>query len=497
VTGSRRPDLELVRTLLGRALRSPTGYLVALIGIAATAGYVTYVKPLYRSETVMVYRERPGSQLLWGADGDPSRRVALQLQEMFFARERLQQLIEEFKLYRSLVAKRGYMAGVEKMREQDLQLEVHSGYTYRISFQALEPAVAQLVTARSAELLVAALGRLRREEAEKAVAFLDTEESRALDALRSRETELVHFLVAHPEVAATLRAGPVTADGPLRAAQARGEGGAEDPASLGLEMQAAELRDRLGDLEKSEAAARREGRAIPSADPAREAADTELATAQRALVAAQAQFTESHPDVKSAAAAVAVARERARRAAEPVARAMPGQDTGTSPVAESPALASGRRQLSLVHNQIRILRSRGRHAPSLPRTNPQQLATLGTQYADLDREVREARGRQEMLESKRFQASLHATLELHDKESELVVVDPAFLPVQPARSGRIKMAALGVALSLLLAAGLSVARAAVDDRLHTGVDLARLGLPLLLVEVPRHRGRPGKRAGHG
>jgi hypothetical protein len=489
-------DLELYTTLAGRALRAPLFYVVALLGLGGTFALRPYIKPVYRSEAVLSYRDRP-AHLLSTTDGISARRVALQLGEMLFARERLQSLITEFNLYPQLVAKRGLPSAVEEMGARRLRLDNREGYSYRLSFEAEDPRLARVVTARAAEMLMAAHARLRREEAVKAKTFLDGEERTAREELRARELDLVRFLAANPAMAVNATAMPVTADAQLRAAQ-QDEGGSDGRPTLGLEVQAAELKARLGERERAPVAGRAGEGAAGTADPgllaARAAADAEVDAAQRALVEVQARYTENHPDVRNASAGVVLARERARRAAEAVSRSeregrpVSGQ-TSSAPSSSGAEAASLRRQLALVEQQIKIVRDYGRPHRRGRKLDSQQLARLGAQYADLDRKVREARGRQETLETKRFQASLQATLEVQESDGELVLVDPAFEPFQPARSGRMKVTLLGVALSLALAALLALARVAMSDRLHGGIDLQRFALPLLLVEVPRSRQR--------
>jgi hypothetical protein len=117
--------------------------------------------------------------------------------------------------------------------------------------------------------------------------------------------------------------------------------------------------------------------------------------------------------------------------------------------------------------------------------DPKRLLELGTQLAELDRRVSEARDRLAVIQSKQFQASLEATLDLQDKTGELVVVDPAFLPARAERRGRLKMGAFGGGAALTLAFFLSLGLVFLDDRLRAGFDLARLRLPPLLAEVPR------------
>jgi len=86
-----------------------------------------------------------------------------------------------------------------------------------------------------------------------------------------------------------------------------------------------------------------------------------------------------------------------------------------------------------------------------------------------------------VIQNKQFQASLEATVDLQDKTGELVVVDPAFLPVRAARRGRLKLGAVGVAPHSRWLSPCPLGLVFLDDRLRAGFDFPRLRLPPLLV----------------
>ena len=65
---------------------------------------------------------------------------------------------------------------------------------------------------------------------------------------------------------------------------------------------------------------------------------------------------------------------------------------------------------------------------------------------------------------------------------QISIVDPAYLPLRPNPPGRMTIAAIFLGLSLLLGTALTVAAAALDDRIRDGRDAARFGE--LLAEIP-------------
>jgi len=496
VTGEGSYDWLGPRTallMLGRTLRSRILWLGLLLGLAATVGVLRVVRPMYRSEVVLFYRPAPGSNVVSQNEGDPSRQLAARLREMLFAHERLADLVKEFGLYPDRVKRTGLWDAVEDMREQHLKFDSSGGDSFRVSFEAESPERAQAVTARAAEMLLETHRSWRRQDAVKAQQFFDAQKRGAEEVLRAREAEFTQFLTRHPEMALAMGTGtgPVTPGATLRAAGSESKLNLRDGAVSRLEARASRLRS--GGSEPSRVERREAVVASALVDAAllaeREGAQTDLIAAQRDLAEKQKQFTPEYPDVRQAKDAVGAARDRllkvedaivaAKRAAVVVPPPEPAQPVEALVLATNPAM---RQRLSIIEKQIVQARAKALEH------DPKRLLELGTQLAEFDRRVSEARDRLAVIQNKQFQASLEATVDLQDKTGELVVVDPAFLPVRAARRGRLKLGAVGVGASFTLAFALSLGLVFLDDRLRAGFDFPRLRLPPLLVEVPRESG---------
>jgi hypothetical protein len=473
--------------MVGRALRSRVLWLGLLLGLAATVGVLRVVRPVYRSDVVLFYRPSPGAAFVSQTEGDPSRQLAARLKEMLFTRERLAGLVKEFHLYPDQVRRTGLWDAVEEMRLKHLKFEASGGDTFRISFEEESPQQAQAVAARAAEMLLDVHRSWRTQDVVKAQQFFDAQKRGAEEVLRAREAEFTQFLARHPEMALAMGPGmgPVTPGAPLRAANSEARLNPQDGLVSRLEARATRLRDRGSEPTRAE---RRETQAASALVDAallaeREAAQTDLIAAQRDLAQKQKQFTPEYPDVRQANEAAVAARERLRKIDEAIAAA---KRAAAAPVpvpqlqAEAPAPDPATRQrLSIIEKQIVQARAK------ILERDPKRLLELGTQLAELDRRVSEARDRLAVIQSKQFQASLEATLDLQDKTGELVVVDPAFLPARAERRGPVKLGAACAGAALALAFALSLGLVFFDDRLRAGFDLSRLRLPPLLAEVPR------------
>jgi hypothetical protein len=314
--------------------------------------------------------------------------------------------------------------------------------------------------------------------------FLDGERSRAEKELRSHESALALFVAQHPEVVDnnSLRGGLLA------------DSSASESASLGLEMQALQLRERLAQMRQHPSQSPDSSRpgSPREASEMRSRAEAELAAAQRELAEKQAEFTEEYPDVKRAAARVASAKAYLRHldesppptASHPLGPAAP--NAAAPSMGDQPEARVVQEQLELLEKQVRAVRSHSRS--SQPRSgataDPAVLGRLRAQYAELERNVRESRDHHDLLESRQFQAEMQSVFTTQGKRGDIVVVDPAYKPVVPIRSSRAKILAAGSFASVIFAIAVGVAMVFRDDRLRRSADLRRFNLPALLCEIP-------------
>lgn len=477
-------DVGLALAVFGRVATRKSFVGILLLGLLLSGARAYVSKPIYRSEAVLLYQDRGGADPVSQREAPSPRRIALTLQETLFSRATLEKLISDFGLYPDIVARMGMVPAAEQMQKFDLRFESHEGYMSRISFQSTSPDLAQQVTARAAELLVRKQVEARAQETKETNRFLEGERERVEKELRGNEAELALFVAQHPEVIEidSLRGGTPSSAGP-----------ATDSASLGIEMQALQLRERLAQLRRHPTQPSQPPTGAPSREvsEARARAEAELATAQRELADRQAQFTEEHPDVKRASARVASARANLRHWDEAAAAAASRAATALAAPTPAPSATDSSEaklvqdQLELLEKQARAVRSYSRRPRSGAPSNPVAIARLRAQYIELERRTRENRDHHDLLENRQFQAEMQALFASQSKRGDLVVVDPAYKPVVPVRSPRIKILALGAAGSLLVALAVGLVLVLRDDRLRRASDLRRFGLPSLLCEVPR------------
>jgi uncharacterized protein involved in exopolysaccharide biosynthesis len=441
--------------LARRALRHAP---LALMVLAACLGLLVLVlartSQIYRSEVVLLYRPtaRPEGG---GGDADSSRRIGARLQDMLLARERLRRIADERHLYPRIANRE---EAVDEMRRRVL-FHARDGATFQITFDGATPAEAQAVTARLAQTLIDDHARQRTQEATETRKLLEAESARVAEDVKTREAELGRFLQAHPELADS--APPAGDDGRasdlqrdlerLREGNARGAGGGEGSAAALL------------------AAVQR--------------AETDLEQAQRDLAAKSERLTEAHPDVRAARARVQQAEAAFAHARDGLVEEQASARSGAE-AARRAANGEASARADALARQLETLRRR-----PVARAGGRRSLRAEIELGSLRRELDRARERLAGLEQKQFEASLQAKLESSEETGSLALLDPASRPGLPAVDVRKKVGIAGLALSLLLAAGVAVLRARTDDRIYDRDDAEWLGGRPVLAVVPGRRRR--------
>ena len=486
--------LDRVLTIVLRTRRFLVPALVVLIvGTAAAVGYAMVRKRVYKSETLILYREGIRSTDIIGGEetGDRAQKLGLRLKEMVLSRTRLEQIIKESKLYAALVEDRGLIDAVDEMRKH-IAFNVKDGDTFGLSFEDDDPKRVQAVTAKLADALIAENSRTNSEQAEVTKEFLDREKGRTETELKDKETALAQFLQKHPEFAReTAGAGPGGQAGTaVRAATARAAAAAAtpkgDPALASLEREASRLQERLGvplTHKKNE-----DVQADPSALAAKQEAESDLRQAQKDLAEKQSEFTEEHPDVRAARGRVKVAQEKLKRANDTIAASLNQQQQKSAASEEDQGYIDRgalENQLRRINDEIAAYKRR-RVEPQAPSTSlATSVVALETDWTRLNREVVDARERFQSLQDKEFKAQMVESAAATGRTAQMVVVDPAFVPTHAAKPGRTTIVAAGMALALALALALMLALALLDDRIYDRVDVEKLELLPLLGVVPQ------------
>ena len=465
VTSTLRGQVSRVVVFCRRALRYWGAALVAVtLGAAASAAYLRFQPPTYRSETLLLHTDGIAATDS-SEQATAPRNIAARVQEILTSRQLLERVLDEFNLYPDVRRQYGPVDAVDELRKH-IQFKAPGGNTFRIAFDGDSPGEAERVTARLAELVIGRDSELRSSQALLTQDFLSREKTGTDGRLQDAERQLASFLSTHPRFA--LDTAPLT-------------NGAAVRASVQATSRAA---PRWTVIQQAHPAPSATVPASPAPvssrapSPAMREAAAALATARASLAEKSYQFTPAHPDVRAAQAAVARAESRfADAEAVDEARAnMPA----TAAAADAPLPPTVARAARYA---LAPAEDAGSMAPA-----EKDLVALETEWATLTRSVIEARQHQDQVEAALFKAQILASSVSDDHHgSQMSVIDRAYVPQRPVPPGRSTIAAIAGGATVLLGALVMLLCAALDDRIFLAADVE--GLADVLVQVPRVRRR--------
>lgn len=480
-----RDQLERLLVLLTRARAFwKRGVLVFLIGVIAAVPYVFTRERQYKSETLILYHEVIPSDPTGSNDngGDGSRRVGARLRELLLSRASLEPIIKDLELYPDKIIHGEYIGAVEEMRK-NITFVAGAGDTYQIAFVAKTPALAQEVTRRLADCILHEASKRRTDQATTLKEFLTTESARNEVALKKSESDLASFLVLHPELAPKRDGQPATDKPVVLSTNA-------DPILASLENRAARLERQLNfDA----------GAPPPPPKPFKAPPDSaELVAARRDLAEKQGRYTDKHPDVVAAQKRLKAAEQAQSEATQAAAAEWAKENPPLPPVQAhlSPQEEEGlRKELAGVRMQIaartmalatatKDAGSAKTAATAAPSTNNDPVA-LAVELKRLQREVEDGRDRQQKLDQRLFQASIQQSSVVDDRNSQVSILDPAYLPIRPVSKSRTNLLAALLALSLFFGLALPIVSAILDDRLFDRRDIERLELLPVVGVIPK------------
>jgi uncharacterized protein involved in exopolysaccharide biosynthesis len=473
---SPRDLLDSLRAFIPRARGALwIGAAVFCLGLLGTAAWVRSTTRLYRSEATIIYEP----SVLQGEAGSP-REIGLALQRTLTAAPRLQRLIEEMHLYRTVVGRSGLAVAVDEMRAHikvtvGEGTPVGEGTAFDVSYDADDGDRARAVLERLVGGVVDEDAQRRQHEAEANRSILDGQRRQAEQDLQDKQARLAAFSAQHPQQAA---------DSSVRVADSPRAGASADEVGF-LELRSAEIEQRLARAAGQPPAAA-PGPA-PAADPAIVAARAQIAAdllvAERDLNDKQTRLPYEHPDIKIALRRVADERTALRKADDAVAASAAAATAPASTKATSAAeVASLQRALASVRARIAELKAQvAAETPRAVEASPTP-DTAGTRLAQ---EVSEAQQRRREVEAQLFQSQLLSTLGRAGQGGGLVVSERSYQASRPIAGHQYRVALLGASMSVLLALLSLLVAGRLDEHLYDARDVERALGPDVVVVVPR------------
>ncbi|WP_438043720.1 hypothetical protein [Sorangium sp. So ce128] len=526
-----RERLDRAISVLGRVRMYWRGAAAMMaVGLAISFALALATKRVWRSEATILYRDTIQTGRDLQSSTARAARLGSKLKDALTARGTLAGVVEAFGLYPEKTA-RSMVEAVEEMKNH-VGFRAQSSDTYVVSFTHDDPHVAQQVAARLTQILLDDYRRDSLGTATMTRDFLRKELAEASSKVDAASRALATFLARNPQFQWGLNDSPYapapqplgSPGAPAPAALARALSSAQpvrpvDPQLAALERQLARVEALLG-AGRSPAAA--PGQPLPQsvveAQRARSAAVAAVAAAEAALAEKLTTVTPIHPDAVAAKRRVEAAKSQLTAAESALGLVRAG--VTEAPAGEARALTPSRRaalaaERTALLRQIAGLRARagggrapaggeGPRAPEEsaargegPRAPPwaadggaeERVIELETEWHRLRLDLERAREYLKTVQANERAADLSADAAENKSETELDVLDQAYLPSRPDR-GRGRVFFAGAAVTFFFALGVAGARVLLNDTLYDGGDIHALGGPALLAAMPELPARP-------
>jgi hypothetical protein len=477
-------QLALLMEFIYRAFRHFwKAFLVLLIGGGLSFVLAVKAKHTYSSEAVLLYRELIDSSFVTGQAMGPRQMLDLSqtLREQLLARPRLKKMIDKYGLYKNVVENRGYLEAEDMMRNF-IKVSFGAGDSFRVSFIGNDPETVYQVTKELSEDLMEESVRLRSEQAQTAVRFLEKQRNDSETQLKRKEEERATFLAKNPEFAEDTGGGGSGSGASIRAKSLRPQRKG-DPVLYALQSQMLRIQNKLANPESPTFV---EDQAVVEE---KRLALQEFHEAQQNLLRMRAQYTDQHPDVASSRTRLEAAVARLKKANSAAAAPKP-----VTTRLENNKVSELENQLNEVQQQIKTYKTKGSSkevsAKSTEKAN--SIVALETTWSRLSREVEELRESYLRIEDRYFRANLKASSE--GKGSAMQIIDPAYVPKHPISMSRSKILMLACGATFMLSMMVMFGLALIDNRIYTPRDVERMGVGKVLAVIPIQSRKDRKRA---
>jgi polysaccharide chain length determinant protein (PEP-CTERM system associated) len=453
--------IDLVRRYSASAWRH-RWKAVAVIWVVALLGWtgVRLLPDRYVS-TARIYADADAvlGMLLRGIamDNSPAAQVEV-LQRTLVSRPNLERVVE-----RSALAQR-VAAGADREKTidalaRDLRFGSQGRNLFTVEYVDTDPQVAHGVVQQVVDLFLELASGSDRRQMGNARAFLLQQLATYEQQLREAERRRADFTARYQDLLAL-----------------NGNTSRLDAVRTRIEA----MRGELSDKSSLRTLLQQQIDALPETAPAAGTVASAAEAEQRLMVLRQ-RYTEQHPDVAAARAAVAAARAvgSANRPAAGATRVNPLREQLLVRLVDTESqIASLQRQLQELEGQNSRLEEMARNAPEVQ-----------AQFANLDRDYNIIRRNYEELLARRESVNIAEAARTGSDRVTLEVVDPPTLPTIPTSPKRLLLAA-GVLLAALGAGGvLLFLQVQLDTSFYTLRELRGIGLPVLGALSTPSRGR--------
>lgn len=422
---------------------------VAVIWLVALVGWtgVRMLPDRYMS-TARIYADADAllGMLLRGIaiDNSPAGQVDI-LQRTLLSRPNLERVIDRTQLA-DRVAHGEDRESLIRGLNTNLRFATQGRNLFTVEFKDRDPRVAHDVVQQVVNLFFELASGSDRRQMENARAFLLQQLAVYEQQLREAEQRRAEFTASYQDLLA------------LNGSASRLDA---------VRMRKDALRGELADAVSRRGLLREQIDALPEAMAGGSAA---VAEAEQRLLVLRQRYTDQHPDVAAARAALSAARSASGGRSGP---AVPR----TNPIREQLLVrfVDTEAQIASLQRQIRDTEAESDRLEEMARSAPEVQA----QFANLDRDYNVIRRNYEELLSRREAVNIAEAARTGSDRMTLEVVDPPTLPTVPAGPNRLLYAA-AVLVAALGAGGMMIfVQVQLDASFYALSELRQIGLPVL------------------
>ncbi len=445
-------------------------FLVIMIG---TVLYAKFAPRLYKASTlVLVTAQKIPESFVQPTVTSRIEDRLLSISQEVMSRTRLEQVINEFGLYKDERNKLNNEEIVELMQKNikvELPKREEKGY-FTISYVGTNPSMVTVIANRLASLFIEENLRFREQQAVGTTEFLTNELTNKKEVLEKLESAVAQYKRQH------MGELPEQRDTNLRILEQL----QNQYQRVGENLRAAHdrklfIQKQLSDLEMPKTSgavisSKDLGRLYSSSEPevtGTYASQKDSLTKQ--LDDLRSKYTESHPDVKITKKKLADLEIK--------------KDTDTYNVKSDPRYRELKNQLTMT--DIEIKRLQGEEASigaqmSRYRARIENSPSREQEMTSLNREYQNIKESYDQLLKKSQSAQQAENLERRQKGEQFRVIDPARIPEKPFSPDIPKVLLIGFILSIGCGFGLAIIREQMDRSFHDAADVeVTLGLRVL------------------
>src|SRR5487761_327581 len=468
-----------------------------LLGPAVAYVIARYLPPRYTSRSlILIEQPKVPSNFVPSVVGNDLTSRLANMEEEILSRTRLEPLIDRYGLYRSDIHRVPIEELVARMREAIVVTAVSVSFAnggtdqnksvpgFRISFTASNPQSAQAVCSEITSMFVDENLRLRESRAEGTGSSIARELQQAKQSLDAEDAKLAEFKRQY------FGSLPDQEQSTIRILGSLGE-------------QSNSLTDALGryqdDKTYTESLLTQQLAAWKASQTSSspQTIQQQIADLESRLAALRTHYTDEYPDVISAKRDLEILKKKAAQqetASSAHKTKAPAKPLNT--LTEPSEIGRLRAQLYSIdaatkeneHEQAQVRSQINSYEAKLKLT-----PAVEQQYKDITRNYQTALDFYNSLLAKENESEMSMNLERRQEGEQFQVLDPADLPQKPSYPDKVRFAAGGLAVGLLLGAGIALLIEMKDKALRGDRDVEFfLGVPTLALVPSMNDGLSGK-----